>query len=392
MNKKKVLAMLMAAAMVFSTAIAGSVEFVSAEGSTSDGNAAVSDGNAAGQVEIDGEGQVDYVNTKIYNVTLPTNAAMNLTVDPQGLAGLENNTTASAEDLADGAGLVVGSRIPAVVNNGSLDAKVSVKMKLTGDATVVDAKSEVNVDDENNLILYAIPSATDVTLADATGYTASSTGIVLGTDDVTAEFILPAADYVFSKDGDGKVTYVKAPEATGHGTALKFEGLVNKDADWSTYAGADATNSIGIELVFSFTHNLTEADVVPEQAAAYGMMTYAGTTESLTPADAAPSVAATMTYDKATGGDLVIPFNLGAGESGADALTDIVFQIDNMNYSKNGSFGALTNTAYVFTINDNNVTVSGTEWMANVGVGTYNIYLVFDGDTENYKTVTLTVQ
>lgn len=385
MNKKKVLAMLMAAAMVFSTAIAGSVEFVSAEGSVSGGDASVSSGNATGESTITGEGEVDYVNTTIYKVGLPTTASISLTVDPQGLGGLANGETASAEDLAAGAGKVTCATIPAVVNAGSVDAKVSVKMKLTGQATGVTAIDAVNTGTANNVLLYAVPSAVDTD--DAEGYTASSKGIVLSTTDATIDFILPAAAYVFSKDAGGTVTYVKDAEQASHGTAIKFEGLVNKNADWSTYA--NGTNSIGMEAVFSFTHTLTGADVPDDaEGAAYAMKAYTGTTVDVTPADAAPSIASAVTYSGS--GDLTIPYSLGAGESGADAVTDFVFVYGGKGYSVNGSFSS-TVVGGAFTINANNIVVSDAGWLSAVEAGTYTVYVVFDNDTVNYKTITLTV-
>jgi hypothetical protein len=261
MKAKRVWAVLLAATMVI--------------GSTIGVSAATGDENNTGsETTVTGTGTVDYVDTTIYNVGLPTDAALNLTVDPQGLSILENDKTATADELAEAAGKITSTSVVAVTNAGSVPVKVSVAMSVTGNATVKTNKDDVNVEsaEATNVLMYVVPSAVDT--PDEAGYQAYDSGYVIKgaqeTDATKIDFVLPAADYVFSKNEDGsEVKFVRDEESAVHGTALEFGGFVNKYADWSTYTSSgdtSATNTIGLKAVFTFTHTLTEADVATEGA------------------------------------------------------------------------------------------------------------------------------
>ena len=378
--KRKVLALLLATTMVL-----GSASTVLAAQGTGE--------NTTGET-ITGTGDVSYVDTTIYSVTIPTTAAIDLVVDPQGLSGLEG--TATAEELAEYAGKITCATKPLITNLSSVPAKVSVKLTLTGDATGVTTVAAVDDDTTKaeNVLLYAVPSAVD-TEGNAENYVASAKGIVLSSTDATVNFVLPAAayNYVEGATENDPATYELVDGETGHGTALAFEGYVNKHADWSAYAGDSASKSIGMTAVFTFTHTLDESDVAGEGA--YGMMDYAGTTVDVTPAapaDVAPSMT-DVTYNGT--GELVIPYSLGSGESGAEELTDIVFAFNGTRFSKNGTWDSNTNQAANITIADGTITLGATlaEFISDgVEDGTeYIFYLIFDGDTENYVEGTVTI-
>jgi hypothetical protein len=249
MKAKRVWAVLLAATMVIGSTVGVSATTFNTESETTG-------------VTVQGTGSVDYVKTTVYNVGLPTTTAITLTVDPQGLSTMADDSSATAADLADAAGKITCTSIVPVTNAGSVPVKVSVTMGITGNATVKDKIEDVDADNVANVLMYAVPSAVDTENED--GYQASNTGIVLGAStqsDTTIGFVLPAADYVFKKDASGASTYERDETKSVHGTALKFEGLVNKNADWSDYVGANPSNNIGLTAKFTFTHVLADTDV-----------------------------------------------------------------------------------------------------------------------------------
>lgn len=249
MKRRKLIALLMAGTLL----VGGTIPAQAAEG------------NATGSQTVTGSGEVDYVNTTIYNVLLPTTNTLTLIVDPQGLQGVEKGGSASADDLGDYVGKVTCGSIAPIANLGSVPAKVSVALTLTGDATPVQTKNAVEADTGNNILLYAVPAAADFydPEENGAGYAGSTTGIVMGAAPVSVDFVLPEAEYEFKKDTDGNVEYDLVAGKDPHGTGLKFEGLVNTKADWTEFAkpsDPSDPSEIGMTAAFTFTHNLTDAD------------------------------------------------------------------------------------------------------------------------------------
>lgn len=374
MKKRKVLAVVLSAAMVVGSSM----------------TAFAASGNASGDVTVNGEGDVSYVDTMVYNVLLPTSNAMSdkLVVDPQGISKLENGQVATAEELASGAGIITCVNTPIVKNLSSVPMKVSVLMSVSGDATPVDAVEDVESGDATNVLLYAVPSATDATSGDL--YRPSTKGIVLNESGVTAEFILEAGAYNFSKDNSGTVTYVPVSGDVGHGTGLQFGGYVNKKADWSDYVKASSPSKIGMTAKFSFTSEIADGEVADPSGDAYAMMAYSGTTVDVVPTDAAPSVAdVTRTQGDTT--DCVITCNLGAGESGASRITDVVVTYNGSTFSKNGIWNITTELASQIEIAGNKVTLNG-DWVSYFPAGTYPICIVYDGDESKTSMIDLVIE
>lgn len=309
MQKKKMLAFALATTMIL-----GSSMSVFAATGTGE--------NTTGET-VTGEGDVQYVDTTVYSVTLPTSATIKLQVDPQGLLGLTGDS-ATLEDLEEYAGKITCAATPGVINLSSVPMKVSVEMTLTGDATAVKSVSAVNSTDKaNNVLLYAVPSAEDIG-EDAKNYVGSTTAVVLSSTAAKVDFVLPAADYNFTKtvsDGDASVKY-EVIEGTGHGTALSFAGLVNKNADWSAYAGGGS--SIGMTAKFTFTSTLGGAEADSSSGAPYAMVAYTGDKVTVEPGEVAPSIAKT-TYALTAGTPVTIKVNLGAGDK---AATKVVYITD----------------------------------------------------------------
>lgn len=313
MKKRQVLAVVLSAAMVM--------------GSSMTAFAAL--GDKSGDVTLNGDGEVSYVDTKVYNVVLPTSAAMQdkLVVDPQGISKLENGQVATAEELASGAGIITCVNTPIVQNRSSQPMKVSVEMALSGDATPVTTVDAVESGDAPQVLLYAVPSAVDAVKSG--DYQPSSKGIVLTNTSAKAEFILDAGAYNFKKDDSGNVTYEPVSGDVGHGTGLQFGGYVNKKADWSDYVKASSPKKIGMTAKFSFTDQIADGEAADPSGDAYAMKTYSGTTVAVAPKDAAPSIA-TTTYAMVANQALVIPVDLGRGNLKATGITSVM--LGNTNY------------------------------------------------------------
>lgn len=389
MKRKKLLALTMAAAMIFGSSLSAVAATGTAENSTGE--------------TVTGTGDVTYVDTTVYSVTLPTSSSISLVVDPQGLAGLESGDTATSDELAVHAGTVTCASIPIVTNLSSVDMKISVALQLTGNATPVSSGDAVNTGTDTNILLYAVPSAVD-TLGQASGYVGSTTGIVMTTGTAAnVDFILPAATYNFTKTVSGSdvsgnnlyaVNFELAAGETGHGTGLKFEGLVNKNADWSAYANGG--QSIGMTAVFTFTNNLNGAEADSTEGAPFGMVAYTGDKVTVEAEDAEPTLGGfkaeddgTITYTLGSGA-LVIPYTLGAGESAKGAVTDVAVIIDGYIYSKNGTWSSDTSEAAAFTIGPNSVSINS-ETMDTFEPGDTEFAIVFDDDEEDYIQITLRI-
>lgn len=382
MKRKKVLALTMAAAMLFGSSLSA----FAATGTNE---------NTTGET-VTGTGKVDYVDTTIYSVTIPTSQSIELVVDPQGLAGLTEDAAATAEDLEAYAGKITCATTPVVTNLSSVPMKVSVKLTLTGEATGVTKVEDV--DDEtgkaNNVLLYAVPSAVD-TLGDESGYVASTTGIVLSTTAADVDFILPAAEYSFVKTVSGgdsvsggnavSVSYELAEDETGHGTGLAFEGYVNKFADWSAYAGQGASKSIGMTAVFTFTDNIGSAAADDGEDAPFAMVEYTGTT--VKPGQE-PSIS-DITYTQGSGA-LEVPYTLGSGEAAKEYISDVLLTVGEFAFSKNGTYGYDDSYGEYFDIQANKIVID--EYFMNFyQPGESQLYVVYDDDPTDYAVITVTV-
>lgn len=384
MKQKKVMALLLAATMILGT----SMQAFAATGTENN--------TSAGQT-ITGEGDVTAVETTVYSVTIPTTATTKLVIDPQGIMDMKDGDTATKEDLAENAGKITCASKAVITNLSSVPAKVTVDLTLTGDATPVTDLTSVDADTANNILLYANPSATDVPVgADvANTYTASNTGIIIPkTTPASVEFVLDEADYVFKK-ASSTTTYELATANTGHGTALEFAGYVNKNADWSDYlATATTKKSIGMTAKFTFTHTLASGDVADTtEGAPYAMKAYSGDTVDLTPPapeDVAPSIEDAL-HTQGDDTALDIPYSLGSGESGANAITDVVVTFNGALYSKNGAFDSSTDMSTHITIANDKITLSG-EWLSYFPAGTYPICIVYDNNTEKTSMIDLVVE
>ncbi|MCM1112015.1 MAG: hypothetical protein NC399_02045 [Muribaculum sp.] len=305
---------------------------------------------APSDVTISTEGTINYLNTTVYSVTLPTAGCFNFTIDPQGILSATDKTTYTEEKYPNGtAGYIVATEESgAYIKNES-----SVPIKLTVDAYVAKdeagAASSINLlslDEygagltnsgiDNNMML-----SLDITdeledgkmLADETGIkTETVVPNVLAIEKNGApaadseekatqiSFALNKASYKF--DGTvGNYTYVPddaADALPGDAVGMRLSGFVNTNADWSAYAG-DSAEKIIVKTVFAFDKLSSDYEVAALDGRAHGVladvdaayfagMTYDEANDVFTDEPAA----GTMEYEVGKGA-LEIPFDLGAG-------------------------------------------------------------------------------
>lgn len=271
MKSRKILAMILAVMMLLGTTSALATQ--DAEGYETD---------PEGTGAIDGDGEVGDVNTKVYKVSLPTDADLGFYVDPVGYLGLDLTAgdVVSMDDLDPGK--IIGKSNAVITNFSSRDMFVSFDMVATGanaaggaadlvwtvDPDDVEdlASSPEKKDGANNLLLAVEASAEDVA---NDGDNFVSSGLAAALDETAAEdvlnFALAAAPYELTV-GATAPTYAIEQDADGNdipgaSTAMKIAGLCNTEATWSAYDGSDG--KIGIK----FAYTIGDISEVDEDAA-----------------------------------------------------------------------------------------------------------------------------
>jgi hypothetical protein len=264
MRTKKLLALLLAGAMVFGmnavTAYATPVT------------------DATGSSTGEGTGDVDYVDTKVFEVILPTTSAWDFTLDPQGLVGLKPGQSADSATLKATAGKIhTGASAPTAINRSSRDIVLTLGIAATAAAgggtapTLVQAVADVEPSTPStamNVLLAVIPSTLTVTSAAATF--AGTNAYALTSSNADFTFLLEKANYEF-KNAGGKFSYERKEDSNGNGTQFQLAGLVNREADWSDFG------TLSVAATFSFAEAVTTTGGNAENASAnaisgaYGM-------------------------------------------------------------------------------------------------------------------------
>lgn len=299
---------------------------------------------APAQKEVETEGSVNYVDTTVYEVTLPTDGCFNFTVDPQGILSATDPTNYGEAKYPDGtAGLIVApEKSGAYINN-----KSSVPIKLTVEAYVAQdsdgTASSLNLLDfsqwdyvnsgiDNNMLLSLDITNDDMDVTTFTDGTSIETGEFLNqyVFDITKNgkpdsdsgekgsqitFALDKAAYEFKNDSG--VTYELKAGETGDSVGMRLSGLVNTNADWKAYAG-DSAEKIIVKTVFAFNALSSEYEAAALDGRAHGVLEdrtpeyYAGLAYDEESGDVTGPVAGEMDYVVGQGA-LEIPFDFGTG-------------------------------------------------------------------------------
>ena len=260
MLKKKLLACLLASAMLLSLATTSFATDPNYDDFDAD------DLGAQNGVNTGGSGDIEFLDlTKEIKVVLPTEKAFDFKVDPQGLLGASGAST-SLSDLEEEAGKIVFNEAPPIINNSAVPIVVTAGFQVTGNAThlVIPAADSpllaggmadgtaalpepsaktlltggeiverLSANTNNTVSVFMSPGAESIS-EPTEGYDSSGLGYVLGAGMSTFKFILDAAEYTVDVTNPTDKKLALTP-GTGNGTKLQLGGFVNPKANWSAY-------------------------------------------------------------------------------------------------------------------------------------------------------------
>ncbi len=240
----------------------------------------------SGERIITGEGVTQYIDMEIFDVTLPTDKALDYQVDPQGLISIEDGETKTMGELQGGGVYSEGAAV--VVNNSSVPITVDVTLTATGDATFLgyggddeNTLAGVNAGDGENILLYAVPAGVGLVTPETPYVPAAAGYVVEKTTPTVLSFVLDAADYAVTNNA-GVYTVAPMPN-TGSGTALQIGGRVSTRADWSDYVGDGAPKAVGVKAVFRYAQAKPHEIAAAEVAGVPGLITADADAIDLTP-------------------------------------------------------------------------------------------------------------
>lgn len=222
--------------------------------------------HAAGELTAPGEAGelttgagVNYANTTVYKVTLPTSGALKFALDPQGLSTLDEGTVS-----ANSTGKIVSSTPWTVKNESSVDITVSGNFYVA-DADDSEELSLLALEDKGAIdnsakeicmILQEKVTAEDstVTYTDLGAITSASTS-----DKTSIAVNMGKAEYQFTGDEATGFTYERVAEDDNFTQKdLVIGGVCAKDYDWSKYVGS-GKKTLELHAVFGFEKAATQS-------------------------------------------------------------------------------------------------------------------------------------
>lgn len=255
---------------------------------------------------------------------------------------------------------------------------------------------------------YVLPAMTTAT----TTYQSTEINEATGSH-VYYQYYAPAKDSDYSS-----AAFKLTAAASNSGLDHEGQGTANADdAKWDAYiADLTADNATvekpEISVVYAWetvaatnatTFTATSGNTYTTTGGATGWITTAtvdqskmnatGAGSSAVEEDVAPSVTEVV-YNKSAGGDAVITVDLGSGDLGARAITDVAIDWAGTWYSKSTSWGDETDTTYAddITISGNTITFNST-YTNDFSVGDeFEVYIVLDGDVDGALVTTITVE
>lgn len=201
----------------------------------------------------------------IYQVVLPTDNALKIILDPEGLLsiseqGLYDSSWAGKIQMEENGGalFVNKSSFPVKVNVG-----ISVGQDLNGTPSTIDLlDNDTYVDDGvwPQMYLTAIPGAAKIQSMD--DFAASDTNIPIlanGNQEWTMfSFLLDSSDYIQDEETG---EYILADYEDNYDSAsFILGGRVNKNADWSLYTGVNKER-----LIIHAVYTIQKQDFYDEQ-------------------------------------------------------------------------------------------------------------------------------
>lgn len=252
---------------------------------------------APGSTDITTEGTVNYVDTTIFSVTLPTASCFNFIVDPQGILSATDSTNYGEDKYPGGtAGYIVATEgTGAYINNkSSVPIKLTVKAYVESDDST-GAPSSVNLlnaeqsglvysgidnnmwlalditNDELDVTTFADESSIKTETINPYVITIDQNGQpAAGSDGALISFALAGAAYEFTGTPGNYVYSMKAGEV-GDSVGLRLSGFANAYADWSAYTGTSAEKII-VKTVFDFDQLSTYYEAAALDGRAHGVL------------------------------------------------------------------------------------------------------------------------
>lgn len=252
---------------------------------------------APGSTDITTEGTVNYVDTTVFSVTLPTASCFNFIVDPQGILSATDSTNYGEDKYPGGtAGYIVATEgTGAYINNkSSVPIKLTVKAYVESDDST-GAPSSVNllnaeqsglvhsgIDNNMWLALDITNDELDVTtFADERSIKTETVNPYVvtidqngqpaaGSEDALISFALYGAAYEFTGT-PGNYAYSMKTGEMGDSVGLRLSGFANAYADWSAYTGTGAEKII-VKTVFDFDQLSTYYEAAALDGRAHGVL------------------------------------------------------------------------------------------------------------------------
>lgn len=229
-------------------------------------NVFASEVTASGTSKGSVSGNVDYLDTVVYKVSLPTTQNMSFLLDPQGLASADSDGV-SLNNLK-GAGKVVGTGVATAINMSSVPIVLSCKMYLsakdsskapTGIKLISGNANTINESaNQARITICPLKSGSAIPVSVNSGtWVPDAEQPIYATSEATSNeirFALGAADYVVKVSDNGTKEYV--PQTAGSGvttsdnTAFCISGNVATNADWKELANTE--DPLKLNAVFSF--------------------------------------------------------------------------------------------------------------------------------------------
>lgn len=237
-------------------------------------------------------GNLDYIDTVVYKVALPTTNSLSFLLDPQGLA----NADGVSLNALTNKGAIIGTGVASANNYSSVPIVLSCKMyvsdqdttKAPSGVTFISGNTVNESANEARLTIVPLASGNSIPVSVNDGiakkiWANGKAKPIYATSKAAANeirFALGATDYVVVKLPDGKkvLSQNKAVGAKiSDNTAFCISGNVSKDADWKNLASK--TNPLKLNMIFSFS-GLKALGVTADYEAGTKMLTDSATVDN----------------------------------------------------------------------------------------------------------------
>lgn len=357
-----------------------------------------------------GSGISNVVDTQVISVVLPTSKNFEFTLDPQGLLGIPKGESRplTHTDVLNAAGKISfpSDYAPIILNKSSTDIALGVQFDIVFTATdgiipKTSSSDALNATD-NSVFLATLLSTANKQNTDKSNATDFATAeIVPMTGTATAEhllFVLGKAQYIMTDTGTGH-KYILNPSVTNNanGTRFRLTGSLSKTADWSEFAGADATKNIGISVKYGIDIATTtqKSTVTSLASSSYG---YGGVVSGAV-ITGFPGLTKAITVSKSATGGLEMPFFYSGDiflywegyENGANA--DFPGFIFGFSDGSNPQLTAGHPLYFTFANNTLTLTEAMLKLYRDAAVGTYPLHIwpMSDANTGPEHKITITV-